>query len=82
MAEKVRLQFELSKIKSDRLDELMVTCHVSTKKDLLNNALTLLEWAVKERKEGYEIASVNHEKLKIRDLRMPILNDIQSSLVE
>ncbi len=40
---KNRLQFELTDDQMEKLNELMRACNLTTRKDLLNNALTLLE---------------------------------------
>ena len=55
----VRVQIDLAEARVRELEELMKVCGVSTKKELFNNALTLLEWAVREVRKGNSIASVN-----------------------
>lgn len=69
----VRIQFELSPEKAEEIDALMRETGVSTKKELFNNALTLLKWAVRETGRGHSIASVDEEHGKYRELQMPIL---------
>ena len=54
-----RVQFELPEKKLQELECLMEEVNVSTKRELFNNALTLLEWASKECKRGRIIASVD-----------------------
>ena len=71
-----RIHFEIPEDKAKRLESLMELCHVTTKKDLFNNALSLLEWAVEEKKSGYDIASINKETNLFRELRMPILSHV------
>ena len=46
----VRMQFDLPEDRLDELDSLMKKCGISTKKELFNYALTMLEWAVDESK--------------------------------
>lgn len=70
--ETIRIQFELSQEKAEELDELMMETGVPTKKELFNNALTLLKWAVRESKRGHSIASVDEKHGKYRELHMPI----------
>lgn len=77
MSDKVRLQFEVSTEQMKRLEDLMTICHIDTKKDLLNNALTLLQWAIDEKKEGYDIASMSKSSRKYRELRMPIFDHVR-----
>jgi hypothetical protein len=44
-----RLQLDLTKEHLQELEALMKELGISTKKDLFNQAITLLEWAVAER---------------------------------
>jgi hypothetical protein len=69
----VRIQFELPKDKADELEGLMKETGVLTKKELFNNALTLLKWAIRETKRGNSIASVDETHGKYHELHMPIL---------
>jgi hypothetical protein len=75
----MRLQLDLSEAKVRDLDRIMEECNISTRKELFNNALTLLEWAVGERKRGNTIASVNEERKTFRELQMPILNNVAAA---
>jgi hypothetical protein len=70
----VRIQFEMPKDKAEELDGLMKETGVQTKKELFNNALTILKWAVRETKNGNSIASVDEAHGKYRELQMPILS--------
>jgi hypothetical protein len=69
-----RIQFELSEEKLNELESLMEETGVRTKKDLFNNALTLLEWAIAERKAGRIIASVDEKENKYKEIVMPVLS--------
>lgn len=69
----VRIQLELPVEKVQELEELMEQAKISTKKDLINNALTLLEWALNEKKEGRTIASINEKTMSYKELVMPVL---------
>lgn len=73
MSKKVRIQFELSETGFQELERLMKICGVSTRKDLLNNALTLLAWAIGERRSGRIIASVDEKEHKYKEIQMPVL---------
>jgi len=68
-----RIQFELSENKLLELEALMEETGVKTKKDILNNALSFLDWAIKGRKNGRIIASVDEENQKYKEIIMPIL---------
>jgi len=72
----VRIQFELPEDQAAALESLMQATAVRTKKELLNNALTLFEWAVNERRQGFKVASINEEEKKIRELLMPALQAV------
>ncbi|MFZ5453219.1 MAG: hypothetical protein ACOZF2_15275 [Thermodesulfobacteriota bacterium] len=72
----IRVQFEINEGKFKELEELMKKVGIKTKKDLLNNALTLLEWAVNERKAGRIIASIDEEEQKYKEVIMPILSNV------
>ena len=54
----------------------MTEVGIRTKKDFFNNALTLLEWALKERKAGRVIASVDDEEKRYKQILMPILENV------
>jgi hypothetical protein len=72
----VRIQFELPEEKARELEALMKETGVATKKDFINNALTLLEWVIQEKKKGRSIASVDEENQRYRELVMPLLEMI------
>ena len=71
----VRVQFELNEQGIKELEKLMEATSVATRKDLFNNALTLLEWAVKERQKGRVIASVDETEEKYKEIEMPVLSN-------
>jgi len=72
----LRIQFELSDERVKDLDALMKKGDVSTKKELLNNALTFLEWAIKEKERGRIIASIDEEHQKYKEIDMPIFSAV------
>lgn len=77
-----RIQLELSEERVQELEELMRQLGVRTKKDLFNNALTLLEWASREKRSGRIIASILKEAddyREVKELVMPALNHASSS---
>jgi len=71
-----RIQFELSREKNEELEALMIRTGIRTKKDLINNALTIFEWAVNERARGRIIASVDEEEKKYKEILMPVLEHV------
>lgn len=68
-----RIQFELPEARVQELEGLMRETGISTKKDLLNDALTLFQWAVRERQAGRKIASVDETNQRYKELAMPSL---------
>lgn len=76
----VRLQFEIPEDRLQSLDELMEEAGIKTRTELFNNAMTLLRWAVRHRKEGHSIASINHEDKSITELEMPIFQNVESKV--
>jgi hypothetical protein len=68
-----RIQVDISEERYKELEELLKNLEISTFKGLLNNSLTLLEWAVEEMKEGRKIVSTDEENKKMRELIMPCL---------
>lgn len=72
----VRVQFELTEEKVRELEALMEESGVKTKKDFINNALTLLEWAIEEKKAGRMIASVDKNEESYREVLMPLLSNM------
>lgn len=72
----VRIQFELPEEKVAELKKLMDESGIKTRKDLLNNALMLLEWAISERRAGRAIVSVDEKKNRYKEVLMPILSSI------
>lgn len=69
-----RVQFELPEAKIKELETLMKEAGIRTKKDLFNNALSLLEWAIKEKREGRIIASIDEKNQKYKEVIMPLLS--------
>lgn len=74
MARMARIQLEIPEEKLRELEALMEKCGIKTKKELINNALTLLDWAVNEKRTGRIIASFDQEKDTVREIVMPILS--------
>jgi hypothetical protein len=67
----MRLQFELTEEKVKELDELIDHLGLKTRVNLLNEALTLYEWAIHEREAGRIIASVDEESDKYKEVELP-----------
>ena len=74
MMNKVKFQFEMPQANADRLEQLARESGV-TKKDIINNAMTLLEWAIDEVKAGRTIASIDAQENRYKELVLPLLRD-------
>jgi metal-responsive CopG/Arc/MetJ family transcriptional regulator len=61
------------------LDRLMEETKLSTRKDLFNNALTLFQWAVKAKRAGRIIASIDEESGTSKELVMPALENVPTA---
>lgn len=72
-----RLQIDFDSQKMRELESLMKEARVATKKEFVNWALTLLKWAIKERRAGRVIASVDEKKDSYKELDMPILSEVR-----
>jgi hypothetical protein len=69
----MRLNFEFSEDRIKDLRELQAETNTDSMKELFNNALTMLEWAIKEVKNGNEIAAVNEDDKVYRVFVTPLL---------
>jgi hypothetical protein len=75
--EKQRLNFDFSAERVEELKQLLDEAGGGTMKDLINNALTLLEWSITETKKGNEIAAVNEQDQTFRVLVTPLLQRVK-----
>lgn len=71
-----RVQLDLPADKVEQLDKLAREAGFATRKELFNNALTLLQWAVKETRRGRSIASVDEANERFTELHMPFLTGL------
>jgi len=76
----VRIQLDLPDEQVAELDELMRETKMRTRKDLFNNALTLFGWAVKEKKAGRLIASIDESQEVVKELLMPALQQVRAEV--
>lgn len=72
-----RLQLEMTEDRLKYFDKLVVECGLRTRKDLFDNAMTLLDWALEEIRNGNKIACVNQEDKRMELLRMPIFDHVK-----
>jgi len=73
----VRIQFDLADEKWDDLTKLMDRLRLDTRKDLFNNALAILEWAVDQVDEQRLVCSIPKDEHSYRELVMPWMKNIK-----
>lgn len=69
----MRIDIDVSDAKYRDLQQLMQETGLQTTTDLLNNALTLFQWAVSEAQSGRTVASVDEANNRYKELTMPSL---------
>lgn len=72
----VKFQADLASSDDIVLTGLMETLEVRSKADFLAKALALMNWAVKERKRGHRIVTIDEDGDVIRELVTPELERI------
>jgi hypothetical protein len=72
----MRLQLELPTERVNELKALMAETRLQNYKDLVNNALSVFEWAVDEARDGNRIAAVNEGDKVYRVLIMPAIEGV------
>lgn len=73
----VRMQFDVPYEKVQEIEALIKVCGFETKKDLFNNAITLLKWVVRHSQKGNVIAAVNETQERYTELGMPFIEHIR-----
>ncbi|NOT87267.1 MAG: hypothetical protein HOP03_03695 [Lysobacter sp.] len=72
-----RIVLEYSENRIKELENLQKKLDLSTRKELFNYALGMLEWAVKQREQGYVVMVGNHEIPRYIEISMPALDRIK-----
>ena len=72
----IRIQMDMPEDQVKELDELMKETKLATRKDLFNNALTLFQWAVKAKRAGRIITSLDERSQTSKELVMPALENV------
>lgn len=74
-----RYQIDMSPQGVARINELKEFTGARTNKDIFDEALTLLDWAVVQVRSGRLIASIDDDKKLYRELAMPCLDNARRS---
>ena len=72
----MRMNFEMPEDRVNELKALQAETGSDSMKELFNNALTMLEWAIKEVKRGNDIAAVNEAENVQRVFVTPLLERV------
>lgn len=72
----VKFQADLAPTDDVVLNSLMETLEVRSKADFLAKALALMNWAVKEKKRGHRIVTIDDQGDVIRELVTPELERV------
>lgn len=80
LKEVVRLQFDVRRAQLTVIDSLVEICGLSSKKELFNNSLALINWAVQETRKGRRIASYNEKTDEIELVALPALNFVPEDM--
>ncbi len=70
----MRIQLVVSEAQQSMIEALRKQMGVATVKEVFNNALTLLNWAVRQRQEGSAICAINESKNVYKELQIPALD--------
>jgi len=73
MSDTKSVQFEFPAERMKEIEEMMQAVGITQRKDYFNNALTLMEWAIKESQAGRTIASLLEGNSTWRVLTMDVL---------
>src|SRR6266480_1223125 len=69
----LRIQLDLDKAGKEQLDHLEGITGLKRHTDFFNAAMTLLDWAVQQRRAGRIIASLDESSMNCKELQMPAL---------
>ena len=72
----VRIELNLPDEQAKELEALLQKTKLATRADVINNALTLFEWAVETKAAGRMVASLDAESGTARELVMEALENV------
>jgi hypothetical protein len=71
----MRIQIEVDENGVQVLNAIKQATGLSTYKDIFNNAVTLFEWAIRQRVDGRVIASLDERTKRYKEMTMPALEE-------
>lgn len=75
----VRVQLDLTESRIKELEEIMVKTGVSTRKDVFENALVLLDWAVSQADRGRTFGAWDENTETFHEVLMPALASVRKN---
>ena len=72
-SKKSRLQLDITEEMLLEIEDVMLVCRITSKKDLFNNAFTLWQWAIEQARAGREIVSASPKRDDFEILKMPAI---------
>jgi hypothetical protein len=79
--EPLEINARLAGENANKFRQLMNDTGLRTNQEMLNEALTLLSWAVKETKDGKNVAAVDEANKAYRAVYMTALENVKSNIV-
>jgi len=76
--DRVRLQIDMTAERLTHLDQIKEIAGLGSRKEVINNAFCIFQWAIMQAVEGREIASVAEDG-SYRQLAMPALDNARGS---
>lgn len=73
----MNLEISIPEVRGRRIENLVEEGIVTSEQEYATYALTLLEWAINERREGRIVASIDDQSSQYRELVMPILSYVE-----
>ncbi len=66
------------KVNKELIEALKTKANISSTQELLNNSLSLLSWAIKEKSKGRIVGSINNKKDEISytEIVLPALEEL------
>ena len=71
----MRIQIDIDESGEQVLNSIRQATGLSTYKDIFNNAITLFEWAIRQRAEGRVISSLDERTKRYKEMTMPALEE-------
>ena len=71
----MRIQIDTDESGKQLLNSIKQATGLTTHKDVFNSAITLFEWAIRQRTQGRVIASLDERTKRYKEMTMPALEE-------